>query len=289
MYNFFSIDDNQQADNSMALKGNLRDFSITQLLNLVNIAKKNGTLSIDRGTETANITFSQGKLANADISGEINRLGKILHNSKIISDAQLSTINNRATKMTDKELGLLLINSGYVTQKEIILSLQNQYVSIIRKLYSWEEGSFHFDHAGKIPQGNIPIKLDLEKIILEGLRQFHQQDQIKDAIPNLDLVIKFTDRPGVQLNNINLNEHEWKIISNIKANRSIKDISKEIEMTDIAIRKVVYNLLQAGLIELIRPQNESRRLPKLEKVFSGKSKDEQKKLVNRLINRIRSL
>ena len=31
----------------MALKGNLRDFTITQLLNLINLARKTGALVID--------------------------------------------------------------------------------------------------------------------------------------------------------------------------------------------------------------------------------------------------
>jgi hypothetical protein len=273
----------------MALKGNLRDFTITQLLNLVNIAKKNGTLVIEGSNGTAKTTFSGGKLANAEISGEESHLGIILHKSKIISNAQLTTINNRAAAMTDKELGLLLINSGYVTQKDIIISLQSHFIKIIQRLYSWVEGSFYFDQNTNIPKGNIPIKLDLENIIIEGSRQIREQELLSDELPNLDLALKFTDRPGIDLKKINLNVSEWKVISNIKSDHSIKIIGNEIGMGELEIRKIVYSLLQAGLVELIRPQNEPKRLPGLEKVFSGKSKDEQKKLVNRLITRIRSL
>jgi hypothetical protein len=32
----------------MALKGNLQDFSLTQLLNLINLARKTGALSLSR-------------------------------------------------------------------------------------------------------------------------------------------------------------------------------------------------------------------------------------------------
>jgi hypothetical protein len=41
----------------MALKGNLRDFSITQLLNLVNLAQKTGVLVIEGPGEVARVTF----------------------------------------------------------------------------------------------------------------------------------------------------------------------------------------------------------------------------------------
>ena len=35
----------------MALKGNLRDFSTTQLLNLINLARKTGTLTIEGSSD----------------------------------------------------------------------------------------------------------------------------------------------------------------------------------------------------------------------------------------------
>jgi len=35
----------------MALKGNLRDFSATQLLNLINLARKTGTLTIEGSSD----------------------------------------------------------------------------------------------------------------------------------------------------------------------------------------------------------------------------------------------
>ena len=47
----------------MALKGNLRDFSITQLLNLINLACKTGTLVIEGVGDIARISFREGKLA----------------------------------------------------------------------------------------------------------------------------------------------------------------------------------------------------------------------------------
>jgi hypothetical protein len=35
----------------MALKGNLRDFSTTQLLNLISLARKTGTLTMEAGED----------------------------------------------------------------------------------------------------------------------------------------------------------------------------------------------------------------------------------------------
>jgi hypothetical protein len=44
----------------MALKGNLRDFTITQLLNLINVAQKTGTLIVDGGNDEVWVSFREG-------------------------------------------------------------------------------------------------------------------------------------------------------------------------------------------------------------------------------------
>jgi hypothetical protein len=49
----------------MALKGNLRDFTVTQLLNLINVAQKTGTLIVDGGKEEVWVSFRGGKLPQA--------------------------------------------------------------------------------------------------------------------------------------------------------------------------------------------------------------------------------
>lgn len=273
----------------MALKGNLRDFTITQLLNLVNLAKKTGVLVIERSSQTANLTFDEGKLTYAQLSNQEDGLGSILHKAKMITPAQYGTIKNRAGNMSDKELGLLLVNSGYLTQEDIIASLQNHFIEVIQQLYTWVEGIFHFLGGQQTPEDKIPIRMDLENIIIEGSRRLREREQLQDELPNLELALKFTDRPGVKLENLNMSVEEWRVVSYINPKNTIKQIAKAAKMSDMEIRRVVYGLLQAGLVELIRPEGAPKELPGLEAAMAGQSKEEQKNLVNRLIGRIRSL
>ncbi|MEJ2511451.1 MAG: DUF4388 domain-containing protein [Anaerolineales bacterium] len=225
----------------MALKGNLRDFTITQLLNLVNLAQKTGTLVVQGANQTAKVTFREGKLAYAEISNEENSLGAILHKARIITAAQYNTIRHRASNMSDKELGLLLINSGYVSQQDIIGSMQNHFLDILQRLFSWVEGLFLFNAGEPPPQDRIPIRMDLENIIIEGSRRLREWEQLQDELPNLDLALKFTDRPGVNLQKLNMSVEEWRVVSYINPKNSIKQIGKAAKMSDLEIRRVVYS------------------------------------------------
>lgn len=271
----------------MALKGNLRDFSITQLLNLINLASKTGSLVIEGPNEAASVTFREGKLAYAQIGQEDNTLPTVLLTAKKISPAQGSLLKSRMDHMSDKELGLLLINAGYLTQDNILSSLQQYYLGVVRRLYTWVEGFFRFDNDTLAPDGKIMVRMDLENLIIEGSRQLREWEQLSEEIPSLDMALKFTDRPGTNIRNINLSVEEWRVVSYINPRNSIRQIARTTKMNELEIRRVVYSLLQAGLIEIVRPIGAAPPLSR--GVFPTTNREEQKSLVNRLINRIRSL
>ena len=268
----------------MALRGNLRDFTITQLLNLINLAQKTGTLIVDGPSEQAQIAFREGKLAYARVGQEDNRLATVLHKANKLSVNQYRTIVERAGHMTDKELGLALINAGYVSQEDILLNLQGYFTDIIRRLFTWVEGIFHFEGEMLPPEDRINVRLDLENLIIEGSRQLREWEQLQDEIPSLDMALKFTERP---LKNVNLSVEEWRVVSYINPKNTIRQIAATNKMNDLEIRRIVYGLLQAGLVEVTRP--EGAKVPLPQRSFPTENKEEQKSLVNKLIGRIRSL
>ncbi|MFL7869330.1 MAG: DUF4388 domain-containing protein [Anaerolineales bacterium] len=268
----------------MALRGNLRDFTITQLLNLINLAGKTGTLIVDGPVDQAHVAFLNGKLAFARVGDEDNRLATLLHRANKLTANQYRALVERAGAMTDKELGLLLINAGYVTQEDILINLQEHCSETIRRLYTWVEGSFRFEADLLPPEDRINIRLDLENLIIEGSRHLREWEQLQDEIPSLDMALKFTDRP---LQNVNLSVEEWRVVSYINPKNTMKQIAGANKMNDLEIRRIVYGLLQAGLVDIVRP--EGVKVAPSPKMFPTQDKEEQKSLVNKLIGRIRSL
>ncbi len=271
----------------MALRGNLRDFSITQLLNLINLARKTGTLVVEAPSETARVSFRDGKLAYAQIGQEDSRLATILYKANKLTASQFKFLQQRVGNFTDKELGLLLINAGYVSQEDILDNLQQYFSEVVHRLFTWVEGLFHFDSETLPPADRINVRLDLENLIIEGSRALREWEQLQDEIPSLDMALKFADRPGANLRKVNLSVEEWRVVSYVNPRNTIHQIASATKMNDLEIRRIIYGLLQAGLVEIIRPEGAAP--PQSVRVFPTEDKDEQRLLVNRLINRIRSL
>jgi len=272
----------------MALKGNLRDFSFSQLLNLISLAKKTGTLQVHGLDKDALISFDEGKLSYAQNSRHDNALAAILLRKDKLTDKQYQVIKDRAENIGDKELGLMLINSNYVTQDEILASLKQEFVSTANDLFTWAEGIFQFENNVKPSPDKISLLISLENIIIEGSRQLQEMERLEDEIPSLDMALKFTENPGTNIRNVNLSVKEWRVVSFINPKNSMHQIARTTKLNEFEFRRIVYSLIQAGLVEIVRPEGiepPSAKIPTL----PVKSSKEQKSLVNRLITRIRSL
>ncbi len=272
----------------MALKGNLRDFSITQLLNLINVAQKTGALAVEGPTEKMWVFFREGKLAYAQTGEEDGSLAFILHKTNKLSAVQYRAIHERAGNMSDKELGLLLINANYVTQQDILTSLQTYFIGVVNRLFTWVEGIFRFENDALPPENKITVRVSLENIIIEGSRRVRELEQLNDEIPSLDMALKFTDRPGTNIRNVNLSVEEWRVVSYINPKNTIRQIATTCKMSEVEIRRVVYGLIQAGLVEVVRPLG-APPTGGLRAPLSQSEKDDRVSLVNRLIRRIRSI
>lgn len=275
----------------MALKGNLRDFSTTQLLNLIHLARKTGALTLQVQPGVTTLFFREGRLVYTTTSGRDGHLASVLARAGKLTQEQARIIRTRSKDQTDKELGMLLISAGHVTQKDIVNSVRSDFLETVYGLFTWSEGLFHFEPNQLPAEDAITVPVDLENIILEGSRRLKEWERLQDELPNLDLALKFTDRPQAQLRNINLNVDEWRVISYINPRNSIRQIAQRIGMDDFQIRRIIYGLLQAGLVEIIEPEGAPPRpLPstKMEKVIAHPPAV-KRSVIRRLIDRIKRL
>lgn len=275
----------------MALKGNLRDFSTTQLLNLVNLARKTGTLTIESKGVTVQVCFKEGKLIYATTGVHDGHLSQILLRANKLTEEQARLIRERADTRDDKTLAVMLMQAGYVTQNDIVKSVRDYTLDIVYRLFGWSEGVFRFEPTLAPAEERITVPIDLENVIMEGSRRLKEFERLQEELPNLDMALRFTDRPDARLRNIQLSVEEWRVISFINPRNSIRQIAQSNNMSDFQIRKIVYGMLQAGLVELVQPEGAPKppprpgepapRLPAAPAV--------KRSVVTRLIDRIKQL
>lgn len=295
----------------MPLKGELRDFSTTQLLNLINLAGKTGTLTIfqakktgiieevngkkreriEAGPEKAKVSFKTGKLIFATMNGQEGNLVAVLNKAGKLTDEQARIIRERARNTNDKALALLLINANYVTQNDVITSVQQYILDVVYSLMSWAEEPFRFDDDILPDKDRIQVPIDLENVIIEGSRRIKEIEELNQHLPNLDMALRFPDNAKEKFKGVHLSVEEWRVVSFISPKYSIRQIAKANNMSEIEIRRVVYGLEQAGLVELVKPPGmaDPGAASRARKPAAKPQPQVQKVVVSRLIDKIRSI
>ncbi len=279
----------------MALKGRLEDFGITQLLNLINLARKTGTLYLQSGRKSAYLCFREGKLIYAGMEGVEDDLPAILHRAGIFTAEQMRTLRAHTAGKSDREIAQVLITSGRLQQQDVLRSIREHILDLVYQIFSWNEGTFRFEPSKLTTQGKITTSIALENVIMEGSRRLKEWERLQDELPDLDISLKFAERPTTPLRDINLSVEEWRVISFINPRNTLRQIAQYNNMSELQIRKIVYGLLQAGLVEIVRPPRAAPRAAagRAEARAAGgvqmRAPAVKRSLVQKLIARIREL
>ncbi|MGC9348193.1 MAG: DUF4388 domain-containing protein [Anaerolineae bacterium] len=284
----------------MALKGKLEDFGITQLLNLINLARKTGTLYLQNSGEEACLCFREGKLIYAAMGSVEDSLPVILQRRGLFTADHVRMIREHMPGRSDQDIAKVLITSGRLKQQIVIQHVREHVLDVVYQVFSWNQGSFRFEPSELPVQGRITTSIALENVIMEGSRRLKEWELLRDELPNLDIALKFADRPTTPLRDINLSVEEWRVISFINPRNTIRQVAKYNNMDELQIRKIVYSLLQAGLVEMVRPPRpaaasvatKSRGREAAAKPTTSaemRRPDVKRGIIHRLIRRIREL
>jgi NACalpha-BTF3-like transcription factor len=242
----------------MALKGRLKDFSLTQLLNLVHLARKTGALSVEAHTGAAQLFFQEGKLVYAAMTGAPNTLADLMLSVGKLTQRQVDAIVAQGRNRDDSQLGLLLINAGQVKRDDIVKALRRNMTDVVNAIFSLDDGAFVFDQKLDPPAGRIRFPVALDSMVLEGTRQQRNVTDMHQDLPTLDVVLRFTDGPGRNLRNINLSVDEWRVISFINPRNTVQTIAQYNQMSEPEVRRIVAKLLRDGLVEVVGANGQSQ-------------------------------
>ena len=223
---------------------------ITQLLNLIGLARKTGTLAFDTQEGQARLHFRNGHLIYATVNGQDIHLADILYQTGKITEEQAQAVRTVFSARSEKELGALLIEMGYVSPDDILDGVRTFIRHNIHHLFTWSNGVYRFESDVPSISGRITTSVDLEEIVAEGTLHSHELERLHEAVPDLDVELRLVEQREARAQGINLSAEEWRVVPLIgQPGNTIRQIAQRYGLNDTEIRRVVDGLLQAGLVE----------------------------------------
>jgi hypothetical protein len=244
----------------MALRGNLRDFSLPDVFQLVTLSGKSGVLRIKRADAEGSVWFRDGEVFFAQSDWHREALGtRLVAAGKITPSALTKALDlQKAEPPGGRRLGQILVDEGYLTDKVLEAFVQEQIQDTIFDLFRWDEGDFDFESAEAAPEEDIGLSVSIENIVMEGSRRLEEWTRIKKKIPSMGIVFKMATAPGEGTFDISLKPVEWHLLLKIDGTRTVAELARELTRTDFEVARIIYGLFSAGLLEVASDEEVER-------------------------------
>ena len=234
----------------MLLQGNLKEFSLPNIFQLVKMSAKSGALTIRRGDESGKIFFRNGLINYAFSSPQLLPLGERLVKAGSITARQLKEALAEQKKAGERaRIGTILLQSGVIDRGTLEQAVREQIQDSAFNFFSWSEGDFEFSADEHVTDEDILVEMTVETVIMEGCRRIDEWELIFEHLGSLERVphVSYSERVE-ERGEITLTAEEWRVLVHIDGRADINTILRDCGLDRFHGAKVIYSLYSGGLI-----------------------------------------
>jgi CheY-like chemotaxis protein len=130
----------------MSLVGNLEDLGLGEILQIVSLSRKSGSLSLHSRGREGKIVFRNGQVVSANSSVFQESLGELLVQKGVVDSHTLKkALAIQQQEERRERLGAILIQRFGVSEEQVEKLVGEQIEKVVYSLFVWSEGSFDFE------------------------------------------------------------------------------------------------------------------------------------------------
>ncbi len=250
---------------SVALHGNLRDFGIGEVFQLIGQQQKTGVLEVSDENHRLRVSFEGGAVVYGERAGAYEQaaLGDMLVRSGLITPQRLVELESRIAA-GELQLDALLIESGELSEERVEEIVDLVTRETLFELLRWTRGSFHFTSRNVAHRRDPARCLPAEQLLMDGLRTVDEWRTFDEYAVAPESVFLQTGRfeefrsahPGESPEQLAVAERLFLLIDGQMPVRRIVDLSR---LGSFEGARWLTRFRRAGLIEPIDPQILARR------------------------------
>lgn len=252
----------------VGLRGDLRDFGIGEVFQLIGQQRKTGVLVVDGDGDRLEVAFREGAVSWARAVGphENAALGDMLVRIGLLTPDRLVSIEREAESAEDSFRKLLVhrgdLHADQIDEAEDLVARET-----IFRLLRWTQGSFHFEALPvQDPRPNAR-PLPAEQILMDGLRTVDEWRTLDAAATRKDTVFqrvgrfdRFREQAGARgTSELARAERVFLLVDGRLTARRVIDLSR-LGLFEGA--RVLSEMRRAGVIEPLAPDAVARFRPR---------------------------
>jgi hypothetical protein len=250
---------------SVALHGNLRDFGIGEVFQLIGQQQKTGVLEVSDEQTRLCIRFEGGAVVSGERAGAYEQaaLGDMLVRTGLITPQRLVELERRIAE-GGVQLDALLTEGGELSPGQIDEIVELVTRDTLFELLRWTRGSFHFTAGPVVHRRDASRLLPAEQLLMDGLRTVDEWRTFDEYAVDPESVFLQKGRfeefrrshPGEAPERLAVGERLFLLIDGRMPVRRVVDLSR---LGTFEGARWLTLLRRAGLIEPIDPEIVARK------------------------------
>lgn len=243
----------------MAIRGNLSEASLADVLQLLALGQKTGCLSVAREGSFGTVHFATGRIVHAELVNRRDRLGDRLVRTGALAPDDLARVTAASAPQDDRGLANVLIAQGLVERDLLINEYRTQVEEAVYHLFSWSLGSFTFEAEAEESADTALVSVSADSLLLEGARRVDEWTQIAKKVPSLDLIFEL-DAPRLMQREVPLSMTQERILPLLDGTHDLNTVIERSGLGEFEVGKAVFGLLTAGYAHRVG-RSAARRQP----------------------------
>jgi len=225
------------------LSGSLGTMTLPDLLQWASRGQKTGTLALSNEGLTKRIYLRDGIIVGSSSNDPRDYLGQVLLSEGLISEQQLKEAIDLQAR-TRVMLGRIVVQWNLVSESRVAAVLRQKAEETIYSLFLWTDATFEFTDGALPPGEQVMISVQVEEVLLEGVRRYDTSCKIRELLPNNHLILVKTGR--LLAHDIATKAFAKKLFDLVDGRRSIADIVLESHSAEFNVCQVLYVFVQHG-------------------------------------------
>jgi hypothetical protein len=235
----------------MALEGELKDFNILEVIQLLGQQGKTGVLRVwglGKQDGKAEIFFFDGKITHGTSTERVkgDLLGERLAKTGIISRDDLQTAL-RTQKKSGRFLGEVLVEAGMAKEPPVLNVIYTQVHELVYEVFRLEGGKFKFDPLSGEAFPKVSVQLPADEVMLNILKMVDEWPEIEKKAPSLTMVLQKSGT--LEEHGIELSEAHDAVYRTVDGSRSVQEIIDVSLVGRFATLEILASLLEGGDIK----------------------------------------
>jgi hypothetical protein len=237
------------------LEGNLAAFEVPDLLIFIGLGGRTGVLVLERPEQETKLFFRDGKAVFASSTAEELRFGNTLVRLGKLSAQTVERVMQK--QRAGARIGQVLLSEKVLTEEALASFLKIQVSEVIFHTFSWRQGTFTFYDKTPPPATAVTLEMDLQNLIMEGVRRGDDRDQLAAAFPDRDMIVEALVNPERVKQSVTLLPDEWRVLFLVDGRRSVGEICHLVGNADeMATLQILQHLRGARFLTLGPPSPE---------------------------------